>query len=389
MNVYSVLIKTLMAAILTANVTAQPVLVPASPAIAAVSFILMDANSGAILMSGNPDQKMPPASLSKMMTSYVAEVELAAGRLNLDDRVRISEKAWRTGGSKMFVLVNDEVRVEDLLRGIVIQSGNDASIAIAEHLAGDEANFAIMMNQYAQQMGMTQSNLGNATGLPAAMTELDPGYTTARDMVILARHKVMDHPQFYNWYSERDFTYADITQANRNRLLWQNPAVDGLKTGYTEDSGYSLVASAEQEGMRLLTAVMGAATPEIRFSETQKMLGYGFRFFETPEVYGDNERIHEIRIWGGQQDVLQLGLRDSLFVTIPKGSRAELRQQIILAEPIEAPVAEGQVMGRVVFTQEGRVLADQPLIALVGVAQAGLLKRGADRLRRLFNDLTS
>lgn len=389
MNVYSVLIKTLMAAILTANVTAQPVLVPASPAIAAVSFILMDANSGAILMSGNPDQKMPPASLSKMMTSYVAEVELAAGRLNLDDRVRISEKAWRTGGSKMFVLVNDEVRVEDLLRGIVIQSGNDASIAIAEHLAGDEANFAIMMNQYAQQMGMTQSNLGNATGLPAAMTELDPGYTTARDMVILARHKVMDHPQFYNWYSERDFTYADITQANRNRLLWQNPAVDGLKTGYTEDSGYSLVASAEQEGMRLLTAVMGAATPEIRFSETQKMLGYGFRFFETPEVYGANERIHEIRIWGGQQDVLQLGLRDSLFVTIPKGSRAELRQQIILAEPIEAPVAEGQVMGRVVFTQEGRVLADQPLIALVGVAQAGLLKRGADRLRRLFNDLTS
>lgn len=389
MNVYSVLIKTLMAAILTANVTAQPVLVPASPAIAAVSFILMDANSGAILMSGNPDQKMPPASLSKMMTSYVAEVELAAGRLNLDDRVRISEKAWRTGGSKMFVLVNDEVRVEDLLRGIVIQSGNDASIAIAEHLAGDEANFAIMMNQYAQQMGMTQSNLGNATGLPAAMTELDPGYTTARDMVILAHHKVMDHPQFYNWYSERDFTYADITQANRNRLLWQNPAVDGLKTGYTEDSGYSLVASAEQEGMRLLTAVMGAATPEIRFSETQKMLGYGFRFFETPEVYGANERIHEIRIWGGQQDVLQLGLRDSLFVTIPKGSRAELRQQIILAEPIEAPVAEGQVMGRVVFTQEGRVLADQPLIALVGVAQAGLLKRGADRLRRLFNDLTS
>lgn len=389
MNVYSVLIKTLMAAILTANVTAQPVLVPASPAIAAVSFILMDANSGAILMSGNPDQKMPPASLSKMMTSYVAEVELAAGRLNLDDRVRISEKAWRTGGSKMFVLVNDEVRVEDLLRGIVIQSGNDASIAIAEHLAGDEANFAIMMNQYAQQMGMTQSNLGNATGLPAAMTELDPGYTTARDMVILASHKVMDHPQFYNWYSERDFTYADITQANRNRLLWQNPAVDGLKTGYTEDSGYSLVASAEQEGMRLLTAVMGAATPEIRFSETQKMLGYGFRFFETPEVYGANERIHEIRIWGGQQDVLQLGLRDSLFVTIPKGSRAELRQQIILAEPIEAPVAEGQVMGRVVFTQEGRVLADQPLIALVGVAQAGLLKRGADRLRRLFNDLTS
>lgn len=389
MNVYSVLTKTLMAAILTANVTAQPVLVPASPAIAAVSFILMDANSGAILMSGNPDQKMPPASLSKMMTSYVAEVELAAGRLNLDDRVRISEKAWRTGGSKMFVLVNDEVRVEDLLRGIVIQSGNDASIAIAEHLAGDEANFAIMMNQYAQQMGMTQSNLGNATGLPAAMTELDPGYTTARDMVILARHKVMDHPQFYNWYSERDFTYADITQANRNRLLWQNPAVDGLKTGYTEDSGYSLVASAEQEGMRLLTAVMGAATPEIRFSETQKMLGYGFRFFETPEVYGANERIHEIRIWGGQQDVLQLGLRDSLFVTIPKGSRAELRQQIILAEPIEAPVAEGQVMGRVVFTQEGRVLADQPLIALVGVAQAGLLKRGADRLRRLFNDLTS
>lgn len=388
MNMFSASVKTLMALVVSAGVAAQPSIVPAPPAIAAPSYILMDANSGAILMSGNPDQQMPPASLSKMMTSYVAEVELAAGRLSLDDRVRVSEKAWRTGGSKMFVLVNDEVRVEDLMRGIVIQSGNDASIAIAEHLAGDEANFAIMMNQYAQQMGMTQTHFGNSTGLPASMTELDPGHTTARDMALLAQRKVQDHPQFYSWYGEREFTFANITQANRNRLLWQNPAVDGLKTGFTEDSGYSLVASAEQDGMRLVTAVMGAATPDIRFTETQKMLGYGFRFFTTPQLYSANEVVQEVRVWGGQHDALQLGLSETLFVTIPQGSRPELRQQITLAEPIQAPVTEGQVMGRIVLTQGERVLADQPLIALQGIAQGGMIKRGADRLRRMFHEFT-
>ena len=388
MKVLSALVMTLTAMGLSLIGFAQPMIVPAPPAIAAPTFILMDANSGAILMSGNPDDRMPPASLSKMMTSYVAEVELAAGRLSLDDRVRISEKAWRTGGSKMFVLVNDEVRVEDLMRGIVIQSGNDASIAIAEHLAGDEANFAIMMNQYAQQMGMTNTHFGNSTGLPASMTELDPGYTTARDMAILARRKVMDYPQYYSWYSERDFSFANITQANRNRLLWQNPAVDGLKTGFTEDSGYSLVASAEQDGMRLITAVMGAATPEVRFTETQKMLGYGFRFFETPELYRAQQVVQNIRVWGGQQDSLQLGLTESLYVTIPQGARAELRQQITLVEPVLAPIAAGEVMGRLVVMHGNNVLADQPLVAIQAVPQGRLLKRGTDRIRRLFHELT-
>lgn len=373
---------------LSLNGLTQPMIVPAPPAIAAPSYILMDANSGAILMSGNPDVRMPPASLSKMMTSYVAEVELAAGRLNLDDRVRVSEKAWRTGGSKMFVLVNDEVRVEDLMRGIVIQSGNDASIAIAEHIAGDEANFAIMMNQYAQQMGVTDTQFGNSTGLPASMTELAPGHTTARDMAILARRKVMDHPQYYSWYSERDFTFANITQANRNRLLWQNPAVDGLKTGFTEDSGYSLVASAEQDGMRLITAVMGAATPEIRFTETQKMLGYGFRFFETPELYRAQDVVEQIRVWGGQQDQLQLGLAESLFITIPQGARADLRQQITLTEPVLAPITEGEVMGRLVVMLGNDVLADQPLLALQGVPRGGFIKRGTDRVRRFFHEFS-
>lgn len=386
MTLLSFFALTLTAMSLSLGAAAQAMIVPAPPAIAASSYILIDANSGAVLMSGNADERIPPASLSKLMTAYVAEVELAAGRLNLNDRVRISEKAWRTGGSKMFVLVNDEVRVEDLMRGIVIQSGNDASIAIAEHVAGDEANFAIMMNQFAQQMGMQNTRFGNATGLPASMTELDPGYTTARDMVILARHKIKDHPQFYLWHSEQDFTFAGITQANRNRLLWQNPAVDGLKTGFTADSGYSLVASAEQDGMRLITAVMGAATAEVRFTETQKMLGYGFRFFETPALFDAHQSIREVRVWGGAQDMLQLGLPEDLFVTIPRGARPELRQQFTLIEPLNAPIEAGDVMGRIIVTHGDQVLADEPLLALHAVARGGLMKRGMDRVRRLIHD---
>lgn len=386
MKVLSVFASTLAVLTLSGVGLAQAMIVPAPPSIAASSFIMMDANSGAVLMSGNPDERIPPASLSKLMTAYVAEVELASDRMSLDDRVRISEKAWRTGGSKMFVLVNDEVRVEDLMRGIVIQSGNDASIAIAEHVAGDEFNFAIMMNQYAQQMGMRNTQFGNATGLPASMTEFDPGFTTARDMVLLARHKMKDHPQFYLWHSERDFTFAGITQANRNQLLWQNPAVDGLKTGFTEDSGYSLVASAEQDGMRLITAVMGAATPEIRFTETQKMLGYGFRFFETPALFESGEAIRQVRIWGGAQDELQLGLAETLFVTIPRGARNDLRQQVSLAEPLQAPIRAGDVLGRLVIMHGDQVLADQPLLALHSIAQGGFMKRGMDRIRRMFHD---
>ncbi|MCH8551072.1 MAG: D-alanyl-D-alanine carboxypeptidase [Natronospirillum sp.] len=379
----------LVALSLCSTAMAQGMIVPAAPTIAAKSYIMIDANSGEILIEGNADDQHPPASLSKMMTSYVAEVELTAGRLSLDDRVRVSERAWRTGGSKMFVLVDSEVTVEDLMRGIVIQSGNDASIAIAEHLAGSEENFAEIMNQYGNQMGLTNTWFGNSTGLPESMTGLPPGYTSARDMAELARRVIQDHPQFYGWYSEREFTYADITQSNRNRLLWQNPSVDGLKTGYTADPGYSLVASAVEDDMRLITVVMGTASEQARLQETQKMLGYGFRYFESVLLHQGERELEESRIWAGQSDTVSLGLADDLYITIPKGSGDTVRTAFDINAQLEAPVAVGDVLGQIRVTRGDDLLVERDLVALSAVEQGSLFKRIWDRIILFFIGLFS
>ncbi len=381
---------TLMGALLLGSTAlAQGMIVPAPPTIAAKSYIMIDANSGEVLVEGNADEQHPPASLSKMMTSYVAEVELTADRLDLDDRVRISERAWRTGGSKMFVLVDTEVSVEDLMRGIVIQSGNDASIAMAEHLAGSEENFAEIMNQYAQQMGLTNTWFGNSTGLPENMTGLPPGQTTARDMAELARRVIVDHPQFYGWYSEREFTYADITQSNRNRLLWQNPSVDGLKTGYTADPGYSLVASAVEDDMRLITVVMGTTSEQARLQETQKMLGYGFRYFESQKLYEGVETLEEARLWAGQADTVPLGLSEDLFITIPKGSGDSVRTVFDIDAHLEAPVAVGDALGSLRVLRGEELLVERDLVALAAVDQGSLFKRIWDRIILFFIGLFS
>lgn len=340
---------------------------------------MIDAHSGAVLVEHNADQRLPPASLTKMMTAYIAETELAAGRLQLNDQVRISEKAWRTGGSKTFVLVDTDVSVEDLMRGIVIQSGNDASIAMAEHLAGTEDNFAAVMNQYAQRMGLTNTNFTNATGLPASNH-----YSTARDMAILSTHKVLDHPQYYAWYSEREFTFSGITQPNRNSLLWQNPLVDGLKTGHTEEAGYCLVASAVDEGMRLITVVMGTSSNQARMQETQKLLSYGFRYFETNKLFDAISNLHDARIWGGVDDQVALGLSDDLFVTIPKGSASSVRTILEVDTQLEAPVTVGQVLGELRVVQGEEVLAVRDLIALEDVERGGLFKRIWDFIKLFF-----
>lgn len=362
-----------------AIVFADTLIVPAPPMIAASSYIMIDANSGAVLVEHNADQRLPPASLTKMMTAYIAETELAAGRLQLDDQVRISEKAWRTGGSKTFVLVDTEVRVEDLMRGIVIQSGNDASIAMAEHLAGTEDNFAAVMNQYAQRMGLSNTNFANATGLP------DPNhYSTARDMALLSTHKVLDHPQYYAWYSEREFTYSGITQPNRNTLLWQNPLVDGLKTGHTDEAGYCLVASAVDEGMRLITVVMGTNSNQARIQETQKLLSFGFRYFETNKLFDAVSNLHDARIWGGSEDQVALGLGDDLFVTIPKGSSGSVRTILEVDTQLEAPIRTGQVLGELRVVQGEQVLAVHDLIALQDVERGGFFKRMWDFIKLFF-----
>ncbi|WLD59655.1 D-alanyl-D-alanine carboxypeptidase [Salinispirillum sp. LH 10-3-1] len=358
---------------------ANTLIVPAPPMVAASSYIMIDAHSGAVLVEHNADQRLPPASLTKMMTAYIAETELAAGRLQLDDQVRISEKAWRTGGSKTFVLVDTDVSVEDLMRGIVIQSGNDASIAMAEHLAGTEDNFAAVMNQYAQRMGLSNTNFVNSTGLPAPNH-----YSTARDMAILSTHKVLDHPQYYAWYSEREFTFSGITQPNRNSLLWQNPLVDGLKTGHTEEAGYCLVASAVDEGMRLITVVMGTSSNQARIQETQKLLSYGFRYFETNKLFDAVSNLHDARIWGGATDQVALGLVDDLFVTIPKGSSGSVRTLLEVDSQLEAPVTTGQVLGELRVMQGDQVLAVRDLIALEDVERGGFFKRIWDFIKLFF-----
>ena len=358
---------------------ANTLIVPAPPMVAASSYIMIDAHSGAVLVEHNADQRLPPASLTKMMTAYIAETELAAGRLQLDDQVRISEKAWRTGGSKTFVLVDTDVSVEDLMRGIVIQSGNDASIAMAEHLAGTEDNFAAVMNQYAQRMGLSNTNFVNSTGLPAPNH-----YSTARDMAILSTHKVLDHPQYYAWYSEREFTFSGITQPNRNSLLWQNPLVDGLKTGHTEEAGYCLVASAVDEGMRLITVVMGTSSNQARIQETQKLLSYGFRYFETNKLFDAVSNLHDARIWGGATDQVALGLVDDLFVTIPKGSSGSVRTLLEVDSQLEAPVTTGQVLGELRVMQGDEVLAVRDLIALEDVERGGFFKRIWDFIKLFF-----
>ncbi|MFY0665245.1 MAG: D-alanyl-D-alanine carboxypeptidase [Natronospirillum sp.] len=367
------------ALLLPAFVFADTLIVPAPPMVAASSYIMIDANSGAVLVEHNADQRLPPASLTKMMTAYIAETELAAGRLQLDDQVRISEKAWRTGGSKTFVLVDTDVRVEDLMRGIVIQSGNDASIAMAEHLAGTEDNFAAVMNQYAQRLGLTNTNFVNSTGLPAPNH-----YSTARDMALLSTHKVLDHPQYYAWYSEREFTFSGITQPNRNTLLWQNPLVDGLKTGHTDEAGYCLVASAVDGGMRLITVVMGTSSNQARIQETQKLLSYGFRYFETNKLFDAVSNLHDARIWGGSADQVALGLVEDLYVTIPKGSSGTVRTILEVDTQLEAPIRTGQVLGELRVVQGEQVLAVHDLIALQDVERGGFFKRMWDFIKLFF-----
>ncbi len=284
---------------------AQPVphVVPSPPKTAAEAYILIDYNSGKIIASQNADMRVEPASLTKIMTGYVVINELSNGNISLDDMVTISPKAWKMPGSKMFIEVGKKVSVHDLIKGMVIQSGNDASVALAEHIAGSEEVFAELMNKYAESLGMTHTHYMNATGLP------NPDhYTTAEDLSILARALINKFPEEYEWYAQKKFTFNGITQYNRNKLLWQDPSVDGLKTGHTESAGYCLVTSAKRDDMRLISVVLGTDSAKQRIQESQKLLNYGFRFFETHKLYQAGQRLNDARIWEGQQDTVGLGL---------------------------------------------------------------------------------
>ena len=357
---------------------------PDHPAVAAEGYVLMDADTSKVLAEENSREPLPPASLAKIMTGYVVAVELEAGRINVADDVPISVNAWQTPGSRMFVREGTTVVLEDLLRGVVIQSGNDASVALAEFVAGAEDAFADMMNQHAAQLGMSGSMFANSTGLPD-----DEQYTTALDLAILTRELIRRYPDHYALYSERSFKYNGIEQPNRNRLLWRDRTVDGVKTGYTKDAGYCLVASAERDGMRLISAVMGTQSDAVRVRESQKLLSYGFRYFETHRLYDNEASLKTSQVRYGSADEVSMGVPEAIYVTIPRGRYDDIEATLDIPGVLEAPINEGQEVGELRVSLDGETLATSPIIAGEAVAELGFFARLFEGIYYFFGDLVN
>jgi D-alanyl-D-alanine carboxypeptidase (penicillin-binding protein 5/6) len=357
---------------------------PPPPSIAASSYLLVDADTMRVLVEHNSHEPLPPASLTKIMTAYVAEIEIDAGRIKLEDQVPVSVNAWRTGGSRMFIQEGSTVSLDDLLRGVIISSGNDASVAIAEFIAGSETAFADMMNQQAVRLGMRDSYFQNATGLSA------PDHlTSAWDMALLTRALIREFPEHYAIYAERSFRFNNIDQPNRNRLLWRDRTVDGVKTGHTDAAGWCLVASAVRGSMRLISVVMGAESDEARMRESQKLLSYGFRYFETHKLYEAETPLKTARVWYGDAREVTLGTLEDVHVTISRGGYDALQAETLMPGAIEAPIARGQELGQLRLTVAGEVIAQIPLVALAEVEQAGFFARLLDFIRLLFANLFS
>jgi len=358
---------------------AAPLPIPKPPSTGAKSFIIQDFESGNILAEKDAELPVEPASITKLMTAYVVFNELQAGNIALGDMVTISEKAWRTPGSRMFVEVNKQVSVEDLLQGMIVQSGNDATVALAEHIAGSEETFAALMNRHAEELGMTGSHFVNTTGLPD-----ENHYMTAKDIALLASLLIRRYPEYYNWYSQKEFTFNDITQYNRNKLLWRDESVDGLKTGFTDSAGYCLVTSAKKDGMRLITVVLGTDSANARVDASQALLNYGFRFFETHKLYDAGTQLATSRIWKGSTDTVPLGLDRALFVTIPRGQYKSLDASMSINERITAPVNEGQALGTVQVKLSDELVADMPLVSLQAIGEGSFWQRISDEALLYF-----
>lgn len=358
--------------------------VPTPPTIAAKSFVLYDFNSRQTLAESHAQLRVEPASITKVMTAYIAFDEVRRGHISLDDQVLISEKAWRTPGSRTFVEVGKRVRFEDLLMGSIVQSGNDATVAIAEHIAGDEAVFAQLMNKHAARLGMKDTHYVNSTGLPHA-----EHYTTAHDIALLADALIRDFPEDYKRYSTREFTFGhrnQIRQQNRNMLLDLEPGADGIKTGHTEAAGYCLAASSVREGRRLITVVMGTDSVRTRATASKALLDYGFRFFENVAPYGPERPAATLRVWKGATDELPVGALETVFVSLPRGAAARLQVETQTEAQIVAPVVRGQAVGTATLSVDGTTLRTLPLVALADIAEGGLLRRAIDTVR-LWLDL--
>ena len=374
--------------LLVAPVTwASQVAVPAPPQLAAKSYVLMEASSGKVLVENNGDQRLPPASLTKLMTAYIATLEIRKGKIGEKDLVTVSEHAWRTGGaasggSTMFLPIKSQVTVDDLLHGIIIQSGNDASIALAEYIAGSEDAFADMMNATAERLGMNNSHFMNATGLPHP-----EHYSSAHDMAILARAIINEDQEHYAIYAQKEFFWNNIKQGNRNLLLWRDSTVDGLKTGHTEEAGYCLVASAVRDGARMITSVFGTVSEQARAAETQKLLTYGFRFFETRTFYKQGQELAQAQVWKGATAQVKAGLAADLSLTLPKGQLEKLQAGMTLNPQLTAPIAQGDVIGKVEVKLGEELVHSADLIALENVEQGSFFRRVWDSIRLFFYGL--
>ncbi len=354
----------------------KPLMIPSPPTINAKAFILIDVNSGKIIAEKNSEERLPPASLTKMMTLYVISNALHNEQIHLNDNVRISREAWQTGGSRMFVKEGQEVSIQDLLKGIIVDSGNDACTAMAEHLGGSEQGFSDIMNQQAHALGMNASHFTDSTGLPD-----ENHYTTAKDLAILGRSLINDFPEYYDNYKEKWFTFNGIRQPNRNRLLWRNNQVDGIKTGHTNEAGFCLVSSAIHDNMRLLSVVLGSPNDTARADDSERLLNYGFRFFQTYELYKANQPITKINVYKGSSDELAVGPLKPQFITIPSGQYQRLSIKTKVLQNIEAPIQKGDKIGELIIEFDNKVMETHPLYALNSIESGGFVVRTTDSVR--------
>ncbi len=352
---------------------------PAPPIIGAKSYLMIDSRTGHTLATHQAGERLAPASLTKLMTAYAVFHALQREQVQLSDAVTVSEKAWRTPGSRMFIEVGKQVSIQDLLLGMIVQSGNDASVALAEQVAGTESVFADLMNQYAQSIGMASSHFMNATGLPH-----DDHYSTARDLATLARAIIEEFPEYYKWYSVKEFTFNDITQPNRNNLLWRDASVDGMKTGHTDAAGYCLISSAERNGMRVIAVVMGTSSTKARIDGSQALINYGFTFYETRLIYSAGQEVAKARVWKSANEYTSLGVLEDLYITIPRGSYDSLEMIRKVPAILEAPIAQGQPLAEIIVSLDGENMATESLRALDNNPQGSLWQRARDGISLWF-----
>jgi D-alanyl-D-alanine carboxypeptidase (penicillin-binding protein 5/6) len=372
-------LQAIVALLSSTTLFAQQLAVPNPPPVAAKAYVLSDFRSGHLLVSQNPNQRIEPASLTKLMTAYLTFMALRQKTLKPDQVVPVSTRAWKSEGSRMFIEPNKPVVVEDLIKGMIVQSGNDACVALAEVVAGSEDVFAQMMNREAQRLGMKNTNFMNATGLPHPQH-----YTTAYDLSLLASAIIRDFPEYYSYYSLKEYRYNNITQSNRNRLLWVDPTVDGMKSGYTENAGYCLITSAHRGPRRLVSVLLGANSESLRATESQKLLNFGFQFYDTVRLYEKNQPVSTVRVWKGSSNVVKAGFPYDLYLSVPKNVGEKLKASVETQQPLLAPVAAGQRIGVLRVELEGKPYGEYPVVALEEVSIAGILGRGWDSLRLLL-----